>query len=58
MLYDTTFPLFSRMLYYVVLIWPPYATLLYSVVLAWANIFEEMLHCVVRNVAFVWPPLC
>ena len=34
MLYDTTFLLFSAMLYDVVLVWPPHATLLYSVVLA------------------------
>ena len=33
MLYDTTFLLFSAMLYDVVLVWPPHATLLYSVVL-------------------------
>ena len=34
MLYDTTFLLFCRMLYNVVLVWPPQATLLYSVLLA------------------------
>ena len=34
MLYDTTFLLFSAMLYDVVLVWQPHATLLYSVVLA------------------------
>ena len=48
-----SFLLFYWMLYDVVLLWPPHATLLYSV----ANIFEEMLYPVVRNVAFVWPPL-
>ena len=37
MLYDTTFLLFSAMLYDVVLVWPPHATLLYSVVLALAQ---------------------
>ena len=34
MLYDTTFLLFSAMLYDVVFVWPPHASLLYSVVLA------------------------
>ena len=49
-----TIHLFPGMLYDVVLVWPPHANLLYSVVLA----REEMLYRVVRNVAFVWPPLC
>ena len=53
-LYDTAFLLFQGMLYDLVLVWPPDATLLYSV----ANIFEEMLYRVVRNVEFVWPLLC
>ena len=48
MLYDTTFPLFSRMLYDVVLVWPPHATLLYSVVLVRVKkcciVLYEMLH--------------
>ena len=34
MLYDTTFLLFCRILYNVVLVWPPHATLLYIVLLA------------------------
>ena len=42
-LYDTTYLLFSGMLYDVVLVWPPSATLLYSVVLS----FEEMLYGVI-----------
>ena len=73
MLYDTTFLLFSAMLYDVVLVWPPHATLLYSVVLCCTRacaaevifpphsfvdfVFEDMFNRVVRNGAFVRPPL-
>ena len=45
MLYDTTFLLFCRMLYDVVLVWPPHATLLYSVLLArgqWKQFYRHI----------------
>ena len=70
MLYDTTFLLFSALLYDVVLVWPPLCNF---VVLCCTRacaaevifpphsfvdfVFEDMFNRVVRNVAFVWPPL-
>ena len=42
--YDTTFLLFCRMLYDVVLVWPTHATLLYSVILARVQWKQFSLH--------------